>query len=208
MPVILNGFDQALARLRNIEIRDRFTIGIVGKPGAGKSTLTSYLMEMLPKNYASLVPMDGYHLSNQQLKNLGLLDRKGAINTFDTNGFVNLLKRINSEIDRDIYFPIFHRNIEESYAADGVVYAKTKLVITEGNYLLASEGGWEQVAPELDEIWYLKINDELRLERLIKRHQEFGKDLKAAEAWARGTDEVNASLIELTASKADVIIEI
>ena len=208
MPVILNGFDQALARLRNLEIKDRFTIGIVGKPGAGKSTLTSYLMEMLPKDYASLVPMDGYHLSNQQLKNLGLLDRKGAINTFDTNGFVNLLKRINSEIDKDIYFPIFYRNIEESYAADGVVYAKTKLVITEGNYLLASEGGWEQVAPELDEIWYLKINDELRLERLIKRHQEFGKDLKAAEAWARGTDEVNARLIELTASKADVIIEI
>lgn len=208
MPVILNGFDQALARLRNLEIKDRFTIGIVGKPGAGKSTLTSYLMEMLPKDYASLVPMDGYHLSNQQLKNLGLLDRKGAINTFDTNGYVNLLKRINSEIDKDIYFPIFHRNIEESYAADGVVYAKTKLVITEGNYLLASEGGWEQVAPEIDEIWYLKINDELRLERLIKRHQDFGKDLKAAEAWARGTDEVNARFIELTASKADVIIEI
>jgi len=208
MPVILNGFDQALARLRNLEIKDRFTIGIVGKPGAGKSTLTSYLMEMLPKDYASLVPMDGYHLSNQQLKNLGLLDRKGAINTFDTNGYVNLLKRINSEIDKDIYFPIFHRNIEESYAADGVVYAKTKLVITEGNYLLASEGGWEQVAPELDEIWYLKINDELRLERLIKRHQDFGKDLKAAEAWARGTDEVNARFIELTASKADVIVEI
>lgn len=208
MPVILNGFDQALARLRNLEIKDRFTIGIVGKPGAGKSTLTSYLMEMLPKDYASLVPMDGYHLSNQQLKNLGLLDRKGAINTFDTNGYVNLLKRINSEIDKDIYFPIFHRNIEESYAADGVVYAKTKLVITEGNYLLACEGGWEQVAPEIDEIWYLKINDELRLERLIKRHQDFGKDLKAAEAWARGTDEVNARFIELTASKADVIIEI
>jgi pantothenate kinase len=208
MPVILNSFDQALARLRNLEIKDRFTIGIVGKPGAGKSTLTSYLMEMLPKDYASLVPMDGYHLSNQQLKNLGLLDRKGAINTFDTNGYVNLLKRINSEIDKDIYFPIFHRNIEESYAADGVVYAMTKLVITEGNYLLASEGGWEQVAPELDEIWYLKINDELRLERLIKRHQDFGKDLKAAEAWARGTDEVNARFIELTASKADVIVEI
>lgn len=208
MPVILNSFDHALARLRNLEIKDRFTIGIVGKPGAGKSTLTSYLMEMLPKDYASLVPMDGYHLSNQQLKNLGLLDRKGAINTFDTNGYVNLLKRINSEIDKDIYFPIFHRNIEESYAADGVVYAKTKLVITEGNYLLASEGGWEQVAPELDEIWYLKINDELRLERLIKRHQDFGKDLKAAEAWARGTDEVNARFIELTARKADVIVEI
>jgi pantothenate kinase len=208
MPVILKGFDQALARLKNLEIKDRFTIGIVGKPGAGKSTLTSYLMEMLPEDYASLVPMDGYHLSNRQLQQLGLLDRKGAINTFDTNGFVNLLKRINSEINKDIYFPIFYRNIEESYAADGVVYAKTKLVITEGNYLLASEGGWEQVAPELDEIWYLKINDELRLERLIKRHQEFGKDLRAAEAWARGTDEVNARLIELTASKADVIIEI
>jgi pantothenate kinase len=208
MPVILKGFDQALARLKNLEIKDRFTIGIVGKPGAGKSTLTSYLMEKLPKDYASLVPMDGYHLSNLQLKQLGLTNRKGAINTFDTNGFVNLLKRINTEIDKDIYFPIFHRDIEESYAAEGVVYANTRLVMTEGNYLLASEGGWEQVAPELDEVWYLKINDDLRLERLIKRHHQFGKDLIAAEAWARGTDEANARLIEKTANRADVVVEI
>jgi pantothenate kinase len=208
MPVTLKGFDQALARLRDLEIRDRFTIGIVGKPGAGKSTLTSYLMEKLPKDYASLVPMDGYHLSNLQLKQLGLTNRKGAINTFDTNGFVNLLKRINTEIDKDIYFPIFHRDIEESYAAEGVVYANTRLVMTEGNYLLASEGGWEQVAPELDEVWYLKINDDLRLERLIKRHHQFGKDLIAAEAWARGTDEANARLIEKTANRADVVVEI
>jgi pantothenate kinase len=210
MPVILNSVDQAVARIKEKSLKNsgRFIIGIVGKPGAGKSTLTSYLIENLPKNSISLVPMDGYHLSNIQLQRLGLSDRKGAFNTFDANGYVNLLKRINSDFDKDIYFPIFHREIEESYAADGIVPAETKIVLTDGNYLLLNQGGWEAVAQELDEVWYLKIDDKLRLERLVKRHEMYGKDSEAALAWATGTDEHNAKLVELTADKADVIIEI
>ena len=45
----------------------RTIIGIVGKPGAGKSTLTSFLLENLVAEKAVLVPMDGYHLSNKLL---------------------------------------------------------------------------------------------------------------------------------------------
>jgi len=210
MAIELNSIDEALSRIKDLALKhsSRFIIGIVGKPGAGKSTLTSHLIENLPKNSVSLVPMDGYHLSNQQLKNLGLSDRKGAFNTFDSNGYVSLLKRINTETDQDIYFPVFHREIEESYAADGVVLANTKIVLTEGNYLLFDKAGWEKVAAELTEIWYININDDVRIERLVKRHEFYGKDKESAFNWATGSDEINAKIVESTASRADVIINI
>ena len=210
MAIELSSIDEALSRIKDLALKHsgRFIIGIVGKPGAGKSTLTSHLIENLPKDSVSLVPMDGYHLSNLQLKNLGLSDRKGAFNTFDSNGYVSLLKRINTETDQDIYYPVFHREIEESYAADGVVLANTKIVLTEGNYLLFDKAGWEKVAAELTEIWYININDNLRIERLVKRHEFYGKDKESAFNWATGSDEINAKIVESTASKADVIINL
>jgi pantothenate kinase len=206
----LSSIDEALSRIKDLALKHsgRFIIGIVGKPGAGKSTLTSHLIENLPKDSVSLVPMDGYHLSNLQLKNLGLSDRKGAFNTFDSNGYVSLLKRINTETDQDIYYPVFHREIEESYAADGVVLANTKIVLTEGNYLLFDKAGWEKVAAELTEIWYININDSVRIDRLVKRHEFYGKDKESALNWATGTDEINAKIVESTAARADVIINI
>ena len=210
MAIELSSIDEALSRIKDLALKHsgRFIIGIVGKPGAGKSTLTSHLIENLPKDSVSLVPMDGYHLSNLQLKNLGLTDRKGAFNTFDSNGYVSLLKRINTETDQDIYYPVFHREIEESYAADGVVLANTKIVLTEGNYLLFDKAGWEKVAAELTEIWYININDSVRIERLVKRHEFYGKDKKSALNWATGTDEINSKIVESTAARADVIINI
>jgi len=210
MAIELSSIDEALSRIKDLAVKHsgRFIIGIVGKPGAGKSTLTSHLIENLPKDSVSLVPMDGYHLSNLQLKNLGLSDRKGAFNTFDSNGYVSLLKRINTETDQDIYYPVFHREIEESYAADGVVLANTKIVLTEGNYLLFDKAGWEKVAAELTEIWYININDSVRIDRLVKRHEFYGKDKESALNWATGTDEINAKIVESTAARADVVINI
>ena len=209
MPKLLTSLDQALARAKELASGEkRVLIGITGKPGAGKSTLTSYLINNLGPDLTALVPMDGYHLSNKQLQRLNLSDRKGAFNTFDSDGFVSLLRRINLDTVKDIYYPIFHREIEESYAADGVVLKNTRLVITEGNYLLLEKGGWESVKKELSEVWYVKVNDELRLERLTKRHEMFGKDPQAAHKWAHGSDEINAELVQTTVASADVIIEI
>ena len=209
MPKLLTSLDQALARAKELASGEkRVLIGVIGKPGAGKSTLTSYLINNLELDLTALVPMDGYHLSNKQLQRLNLSDRKGAFNTFDSDGFVSLLRRINLDTDKDIYYPIFHREIEESYAADGVVLKNTRLVITEGNYLLLEKGGWESVKKELSEVWYVKVNDELRLERLTKRHEMFGKDPESAHKWAHGSDEINAELVQTTVASADVIIEI
>jgi hypothetical protein len=48
-------------------------------------------------------------------------------------------------------FPVFHREIEESLSAEGVVTKGTKFVITEGNYLLHDRDGWEEVEKVLTE---------------------------------------------------------
>ena len=210
MQITLNGVEQALDRANEITKKTdkRVIIGVVGKPGAGKSTLTSYLIDHLPQNSVSLVTMDGYHLSNQQLSRLDLANKKGAFNTFDADGYIALLKRINNEFDKDIYFPVFHREIEESYSADGVVPARTKLILTEGNYLLFDQAGWGNVISELTETWYINIEDKLRIDRLLERHEFYGKSKEAAIAWANGSDETNAKIVEATSIRADVVINI
>jgi pantothenate kinase len=200
-------FEQALSRVMELlsNANGRIIIGIVGKPGAGKSTLSSYLIEKLPKESVALVPMDGYHLSNKELDALGRRNRKGAPDTFDSNGYAALLQRIATSTD-DVYFPVFHREIEESIAAEGVVTAKTKIVLTEGNYLLHDQGGWKNVAPILTESWYVEVDDVVRLERLVDRHHFYGKERQAAYDWAHGTDENNAQLVEGTKELADFLV--
>jgi pantothenate kinase len=181
-------------------------IGIIGKPGAGKSTLSKFLMAKLPKEFVTVVPMDGYHLSNKVLKDLKRADRKGAPDTFDVAGFISLVKRIRTEQTQIIYYPIFDRAIEESIAAQGVVTSATKVVIIEGNYLLHDDGGWEVCNDLLDESWMVDVDDDKRISRLISRHIAFGKEPEAAKAWAKGTDEVNAQLIERGRSRADFVV--
>ena len=210
MPEQLADQKAALARIQEHleKASERVLIGIIGKPGAGKSTLSKFLMVKLPKDLVTVVPMDGYHQSNKVLKDLKRSDRKGAPDTFDVAGFVSLVKRIRSEQTQNIYYPIFDRAIEESIAAQGVVTSATKVVIIEGNYLLHDEGGWEVLNDLLDESWMVDVDDDKRISRLILRHIAYGKDPEAAKAWAKGSDEVNAKLIERGRTRADFVVVI
>ena len=210
MPEQLASQESALARIQNHleNSSERVLIGIIGKPGAGKSTLSKFLMAKLPKEFVTVVPMDGYHLSNKVLKDLKRADRKGAPDTFDVAGFISLVKRIRTEQTQNIYYPIFDRAIEESIAAQGVVTSVTKVVIIEGNYLLHDDGGWEVCNDLLDESWMVDVDDDKRISRLISRHIAYGKDPEAAKAWAKGTDEVNAKLIERGRNRADFVVAI
>jgi pantothenate kinase len=175
----------------------RTLIGIVGKPGAGKSTVVEAIKERFDQALVSIIPMDGYHLSDEELIAQGKRDRKGAPDTFDSNAFVELLRRVKSE-DGEITFPIFHRELEASIPDEGTVPQTAKVIITEGNYLLSQEHGFENVRKLLDKVYYIDINDEKRLERLIARHIRYGKTPDAAQDWAMGSDEANARYIETT----------
>jgi len=210
VPEQLANQQAALARIEGFlsNSSERVLIGIIGKPGAGKSTLSKFLMSKLPKEFVTVVPMDGYHLSNEVLNELKRADRKGAPDTFDVAGFASLVKRIRSEQTQSIYYPIFDRAIEESIAAQGVVTSATRVVIIEGNYLLHDAGGWEVVKDLLDESWMVDVDDDKRIARLISRHIAYGKEPEAAKAWAKGTDEANAQLIERGRSRADFVVQI
>jgi pantothenate kinase len=183
-------------------------LGITGPPGAGKSTLATALVDALAPGTAVVVGMDGFHLSNAVLEARGSRDRKGAIDTFDDAGYAALIDRLADRRpgEAPVYAPEFRRQIEEPIAA-GTVVADEPLVITEGNYLLASSGAWPAARARMAEVWYLDLPDTERLRRLVARHRAFGKPLSDAEAWAGGTDQRNAELIATTRDTADLIVE-
>lgn len=198
---------QAVAALRlRVAPGRRALLGIVGAPGSGKSTFAACLREILGPRSAVVVPMDGFHLGNTVIDGTPLKDRKGAIDTFDVGGYLSLLQRLARADEAVVYAPEFRRSIDEPVAASIAVPADIPLVITEGNYLLADEPRWRKVRAQLDEVWFLDTPPALRLSRLVERHVLFGKDRTAAEAWAHGSDETNARLIEATRSEADRII--
>ena len=69
----------------------RLLVAIAGPPGSGKSTLAERLASGIGPSAAAL-PMDGFHLDNATLRQKGLLDRKGAPETFDAKGFVDTVQ--------------------------------------------------------------------------------------------------------------------
>ena len=185
----------------------RKILGIVGPPGSGKSTLAAALLKLLG-DAAVAVPMDGYHLANVELARLGRASRKGAEDTFDSAGYVALLRRLRTQAsDEIVYAPEFRREIEEPIANAIPVFAQTQLVITEGNYLLLDHGHWSAVKGLLDEVWYVEVDPVLRRERLVKRHMRFGRSLEAAQDWVANTDEPNALRIDATKSRADLLFD-
>lgn len=210
MANVISTIEEATSRITELlnQSTSRVVLGIVGKPGSGKSTLSKNLIESFGTANAVIVPMDGFHLSNLQLDYLNRRSRKGAIDTFDVEGYVSLLERIKNDAESDIYFPIFYREIEESHAAAGVVTSKHKLVITEGNYLLNHDGKWGKIRSLLTESWFVDPQDDLRIERLIKRHQSYGKSLEDATNWSKGSDQTNADLVGKYADQADYFVRI
>ena len=188
-----------------LQSSQRQILGIVGAPGSGKSTLTEQIAQKFGAAVAVL-PMDGFHLANVELARLGRAARKGAPDTFDVAGYVALLERVRQASDT-VYAPRFEREIEEAIASSIAILPETQLIITEGNYLLLDDGGWQGVRPLLDECWYVAVDDDLRRERLLARHVQFGRTVEDARAWIENTDEPNARRIAATQSRADWVVQ-
>ena len=205
---VLTSIDELVERARALaSTGERRILGITGTPGAGKSTLSRALLEALGAQ-AALVEMDGFHLANQELHRLGRRDRKGAPDTFDVDGYQRLLERLREPSDRVVYAPVFNRELEEAIANAAPIDPRVPLIITEGNYLLCAEHGWDHVRDRLDEAWYIEITPELRLERLVQRRLSHGHPLDAATAWVNQVDERNAATVNRTRSRADRIVRL
>jgi pantothenate kinase len=186
----------------------RVVIGIAGCPGSGKSTVAQQLVDSLGSR-AQLLPMDGFHLAQSVLASLGLEDRKGAPETFDSAGFISLLRRLDSQSgDEVIYAPRFDRNLEEPVACALPIRPETTVVIVEGNYILLDDPAWRPVRSFLDVSYYLSVDNDLRESRLRRRHMEHGRSRHEADSWMANVDNPNAVRISASLVNADCVVDL
>ncbi|WP_232828482.1 nucleoside/nucleotide kinase family protein [Kribbella monticola] len=203
--------EDALARaIKLATLGRRAILGVTGAPAAGKSTYAEQLTaELTGLGHAvALVPMDGYHLAQSALEELGLAAVKGAPQTFDGYGFVALLERLKKSPEEKIWAPRFDRELEDSIAASIPVAPEVGLVITEGNYLLLDSMPWATGRSLLDEVWYVELPEDVRHERLEARHRRYGRSAEEAHQRTFGSDESNAQLIAATKPSADAILHL
>lgn len=193
----------ALIRGRASGQPGRFLAGLAGPPGAGKSTLAAAVVAELGPG-ARVVPMDGFHYDDIVLNARGLRHRKGAPETFDVAGFLNLLARLRAE--DEVAIPIFDRSIEISRAAADVVMPADRILVVEGNWLLLDEGPWSDCAACFDLTVMLEVPEAELVRRLMERWAAHGKTPEAARAWIEGNDLPNIRRVIAGSRPAEAVI--
>jgi pantothenate kinase len=204
--VIELAVEEAIERASELAAAGRALLGIVGCPGAGKSTLSDAITGRVHSSV--VVPMDGFHMLNEDLVRLGRRDRKGAPDTFDANAYVALLDRVRRQKSEVVTAPRYDRAASAPIPDAIVVDPDVALVITEGNYLLLDQSPWAAVRPLLDEVWFVDVDDAIRVRRLIARHIEFGKSADEAREWVMRSDEANAAVVAASRDRADVVVRL
>ncbi|GHA43867.1 nucleoside triphosphate hydrolase [Amylibacter ulvae] len=185
----------------------RKLIAIAGPPASGKSTIAAALSRSLNDggHKAQVVPMDGFHLDNTALKQLNLLDRKGAPETFDATRFLNLVKELS--IEKRVTYPIFDRGQDKTIVQGGTIEPHCDIAVLEGNYLLLDAPVWRELMDFLDFSIFVEIPTDILNQRLIERWIAHGYTLSEAKVRAEANDLINARQILEMSNKSDLTIQ-
>ncbi|KAM7521662.1 hypothetical protein LguiA_011564 [Lonicera macranthoides] len=195
----------------------KYLVGLAGPPGAGKSTVAyevarrvnklwplkscSFDSQVDPPGVATVLPMDGFHLYCHQLD--AMQDpkeahaRRGAPWTFNPELLLTCLKNLRSQ--GSVYAPSFDHGVGDPVEDDIFVNLQHKVVIVEGNYLLLEEGYWKEISSIFDEKWFIDIDIDRAMQRVLKRHISTGKTPDTAK-W-------RAKLINKSKKNADLVIK-
>ncbi|KAK4382698.1 putative protein YggC [Sesamum angolense] len=82
-----------------------------------------------------------------------------------------------------------------------------KVVIVEGNYLLLDEDIWRDISSIFDEKWFIDVDIETAMQRVLRRHVSTGKPPDVAKWRKIIMTGPNAELIIESKKKADLIIK-
>jgi len=188
---------------------DRFIVAIAGPPASGKSTIAEELSSIINQqsklNISDVVPMDGFHLNNDTLDKLELRHRKGAENTFDSEGFATMIRALHANTE-SVKIPVFDRNIDASIPDARIISSELKILIVEGNYLLLNSKPWSELHTLYDFTVLLNPSIETIKERLFKRWRDNGYDDEGAKHRALSNDIPNAEFVLDHSVSADLVI--
>lgn len=200
-------------------------VGLAGPPGAGKSTVASEVAKRVnklwpqkacsfdsqvdPPEVAIVLPMDGFHLYRHQLDAMEdpkeAHARRGAPWTFDPNLLLQCLTTLKDQ--GSVYCPSFDHGVGDPVEDDIFVSLQHKIVIVEGNYLLLGDGAWKEVSSMFDEKWFVDVDIEKAMQRVLKRHISTGKAPDVAKWRIDYNDRPNAELIMKSKKDADLVIK-
>jgi len=187
----------------------RFMLAVAGPPGAGKSTLSEALRAALiaKGESAEILPMDGFHMDNGILEERGLLKRKGAPETFDVRGFLDIVTAVR-RADEEVLVPVFDRSRELAIASARPISPETRFILVEGNYLLLNRTPWTRLASSFDLTLFVGPPLDVLEERLRERWVHYGLD-EAGIAWKlNGNDLPNGRLVIEASRPADITVDV
>jgi len=218
------GIAELAARAQQIAAgqRERAVLAIAGIPGGGKSTLAKALAIHLNRaavsasadnaspaaHYAVVLGMDGFHLPTEVIQQRGLADRKGSEPTFDARGYLKLLASCRDPgfvgdlpvYDRRVHEPVYTGKLEDH------VGQQTRVIITEGNYLLLDSLPWTAIDDMADLRLWLETPMEHSKKWLIRRHMAGGWSMERSVDWVKANDQLNAELILNQSRHADQVV--
>ena len=186
----------------------RILVLLAAPPGAGKSTLVSFL-EKLSRERPGLCPvqavgMDGFHRRQEYLlthstvrdgREIRMVEIKGAPVTFDLEKLASAIRRVRSgeTCGWPVYDRLLHNPVEDAVTVDG------DIVLLEGNYLLLDEEGWRDLSAYADYMVSVSAGETLLRKRLIERKILTGVAEDAAVRFVDFSDMPNVrTCLELT----------
>jgi pantothenate kinase len=187
----------------------RRIVAIAGAPGSGKSTTAEQLKDRLNARRAGVAdvfPMDGFHYDDMVLNARGHRPRKGAPHTFDLDGYRTALERLRADDGREVAVPVFDRSIEIARAGGRIIEPSTRIVLTEGNYLLLDEPGWRDLGALFDLTVMVEASEEVLIGRLTERWMGFQLDPEAMVRQMEGNDLPNMRLVLAKSRPADLVL--
>lgn len=214
-----------LAR-RRLQPDKRYLVAIAGVPGSGKTTTATAVVNCLnkinPASKATLISMDGFHLSRAILDTLPNRDevylRRGAPWTFDASSLLLFTRRLrewanSSPLAKDctpqfLTAPGFSHETKDPIQDATIITNDTQVVIFEGNYLLLDKPQWREIAELVDYRVFVNVDTQEARKRLAKRHVEAGIETSLEDAFRRvdRNDSLNGLLILENMIAPDTVI--